>query len=254
MIPKRRSHNILSLSFNGLRSSLRKSQLVAELDDEPIVGDLKTYTQCINHIKNEKWTLLIDDLPTSGFKGLNDTFQQRDEVFDGSSILHFVLKYCPPQSVVSRITEELRDLLDHTDRQGHTPLHVAIKLQTSTLVTLHLIQRSAKACSIQDESDGKTPLHLIFDDAFDKAVQTRNTKKIMAYSVLIEALVDVSPSSLDIEDQNGMCAVEMAIVAEAPMTIVKLLQTAKRCHRRLSSLQSCPHDVPRRRSLTSPSA
>ena len=120
-----------------------------------------------------------------------------------------------------------------------TPLHVAAGTRASAEVIELLAMAHPAACSAQDD-DGKTPLHLachdsceLFEeDGIHNTVSENNNSRTTSYEV-VRALVRANPLCAPIEDMDGMSALEHAILSEAPIKVVKLLQyaTRRQCER-----------------------
>lgn len=94
-----------------------------------------------------------------------------------------------------------------------------------------LAEACPRAVDIQDE-DGKTPLHLACDRACelfegDSRGEDSTTRSGPSYEV-VKTLIQASPLSAPLEDQDGMSALEHAIFSDAPIKVVKLLQYATR--------------------------
>ena len=271
MVPPKRTvfRDIMPSCSNPLRLSLRKQNARTESAQyEPTVtlAPLPSDSQLIiEQIEHRRWSTLADDMTADKLRSLDS---QATNDTDRAPVLHHVLHYDPPLTIVSKVTQVLPESLVRRDSLGRTPLHVAVEKGASHFIVSHLIKSLPQACNVKDH-EGKTPLHRCFDGQY-QCFQRDRRGELTKYelekgSTIVEALVDASPSSLDIEDDSGMCSLELAILSEAPIHIVKLLQRVKRCHRHLESLlKPCterPNDHttelennPRRNSLTSPSA
>ena len=106
-----------------------------------------------------------------------------------------------------------------------------------------LTQAYPDACDIQDV-DGKTPLTLTCDAACelfegDQNSYGRETPSFQVVTVLLKA----SMSSVPLEDNEGMSALEHAIFSDAPIEVVKLLQhvTVRMCEVQQERRQSLEH-------------
>lgn len=220
-----------SMSFSRtLRSFRKKTKNNCDINctahssaDETVMTTFSNEQQIIiDNTKNQQWKLLLINLNSKDLVELDENLCATDE-FDDASLLHFVLHHNPPFSIVSKIVHDIPSSLFRKDRLDRTPLHVAIESGASKYVAGHLAAKNPNACNLVDHQ-GKTPLHRCFDGDLDS----------LPYEVIV-ALVDASPSSLDIEDISGMCAVELAILSEAPMKVIMMLQRAKRCHLRIQN-------------------
>ena len=121
------------------------------------------------------------------------------------------------------------------------PLHVAAGTRAVLPVMKVLTKAYPDACDIQD-SDGKTPLILACDatcELFEGDQDSFKPREPPSFEV-IKAQLKASVSSVPLEDNDGMSALEHAIFSDAPIQVIKLLQfvTRKQCEiqqeRRLS--------------------
>lgn len=81
------------------------------------------------------------------------------------------------------------------------------------------------ACSVQDW-DGKTPLHLACDggcNLFDSEVTDEINIRKPNISV-VSTLIHACPQSVRLDDHDGMNALEHAILSDASVNVVQLLQ------------------------------
>ncbi len=171
----------------------------------------------VSHIRHQRWEPFILALNGTNFQELNECFCATTE-YDDHSILSFALRHNPPFSVIRKIIQARPQCIHEKGSCGQTPLHVAVSSRASKYIVGFLASTYPKACEERDH-DGKTPLHLIFAHKLD-SVSTE----------LAEILVQTSPSSLDVEDNDEMCVLELAILREAPLKIVLLMQRVKRRH------------------------
>lgn len=122
-----------------------------------------------------------------------------------------------------------------TDFSRRTPLHVAVGMQASLLTIETLLELYPDACYMQD-IEGKTPLHLACDGAcklFESDLHDLNVR-IPRFDV-IQTLIDACPESVALEDEDGMSPLEYAILSDAPIKVVELLQfiTREQCELRI---------------------
>ena len=96
----------------------------------------------------------------------------------------------------------------------------------STIETL--LELYPDACYMQD-IEGKTPLHLACDAScklFESNLHDLNVR-IPRFNV-IRTLIYACPESVALEDKVGMSPLEYAILSDAPIKVVELLQFATR--------------------------
>lgn len=160
---------------------------------------------------------------------------------DGQSLLHFCLRKNPPLKIVRKMMEMLPNrvtALRETDCYGRTPLHVAAAFNADPMVIKYLANAHPEACTTPDQ-DGRTPLHLACDssscsddleepEVSKKRPQEDEVKKSPAtpsYDA-VRALLSESLAASTFEDEDGMTALEYAIISDASLEVVTLLQKA----------------------------
>ena len=135
------------------------------------------------------------------------------------SLLHVALQFDAPSSVITQITHSMHSSVLHRDGKDRLPLHIAINKARSSMIS-HLIRLNPKACTHKDDK-GKLPLHRCFDK---KVLRTFKSDQL---TDTVEKLVNVSPETLMVEDQNEMCPIELAILSAAPMETIMFMHHEK---------------------------
>ncbi|KAL7427213.1 hypothetical protein ACHAXM_000745 [Skeletonema potamos] len=148
------------------------------------------------------------------------------EEFHGMTLLHAVARYNPPLTIVAKMIEICPELPSTLDCLGRTPLHVAAGMGASPAVIKLIAHACSAACDAQDE-DGKTPLHFacdssceLFEDDADNKPASRETPNHDS----IRALLSESFHAATIEDMDEMNPVEYAIMSDASLQTIKMLQ------------------------------
>ena len=145
--------------------------------------------------------------------------------FNGMTLLHATVRFDPPISVLKQMIQIYPQALMGEDCLGRTPLHVAAGSGASPLIIKLLTMNYPQACSIQDE-DGRTPLLFACDTSCelfeDDEASPRDPPTLDTVRVLLAGSLD----SVTLEDVDEMNAVEYAIVSDAPIEVVNLLQRA----------------------------
>jgi len=145
------------------------------------------------------------------------------------TILHAAVRFNPPLDTVAQMIRLCPLMTAATDCLGRTPLHVAAGSKASaSLIKLVALACSA-ACEVQDE-DGKTPLHfacesscVLFEDQNDDEDDASNQPPNLES---IRALLSCSIHAATLEDDEEMTPLEHAIMSDASLKTVKLLQAA----------------------------
>lgn len=163
-----------------------------------------------NLIKKRDWDQLSDDLRAHEelreYKGL---------------LLHLALRFDAPLSLISQLTHDAHTSVNHRDDEGRLPLHVAISKVSQLSIISHLLTLNPGACTSVDDQ-GSTPLHTCYDK------KVMHAFKPSQFRQLIGLLVQNSPDSLMIEDRDGRCPIEKAILIEAPLKVILFMSVSKR--------------------------
>ncbi|KAL7533784.1 hypothetical protein ACHAXR_006203 [Thalassiosira sp. AJA248-18] len=174
---------------------------------------------------------------------------------NGLTILHVCARFDPPPQIVKILLELVPESPSCVDCFQRTPLHVAAGTCASLPVIKLLAEAFPQACDIQDD-DGKTPLHMACDSECKIFEGNGDSMRDPPGYDVVEALIHASPLSVLVEDLDDMSALEHAILSDATIQVVGLLQkaTAKQCHahqeingqmnKSTSSLGSLPRSVP----------
>jgi len=150
-----------------------------------------------------------------------------------TTLLHACLRCDPPFAIVCKMVSMLpdrREALRAKDGRGRTPLHLAAACVADPMVTKLLGSADPTACEIADD-DGRTPLHLactaspLRDEGEKLTSPPRTTRDAPSYDV-VRALLSESLAPSLVEDEDGMSALELAIMSDASIEIVSLLQKA----------------------------
>lgn len=135
------------------------------------------------------------------------------------------------------------------DCMGRTPLHVAAGSGASTDVIKLLVANYPTACAIQDV-EGRSPLHFACDSSCQLFEDSRYNSMARVPPSLdtVRVLLLGSLDAVVLEDVDEMNALEYAIVSNAPIEVVTLLQKATQ---RIAKKSSKMNDAPRPCSSTS---
>ena len=152
------------------------------------------------------------------------------------------LRFNPPLDIAAQMIRICPYLPAATDCLKRTPLHVAAGCKASASLIKLIACAHPAACVVQDE-EGKTPLHLACDSSCvlfkdqndDAAVDVDDENDASTYSnqyqeppnhKSIVALLSISLHATTLEDEEEMSPLEHAIMSNASLNTVKLLQTA----------------------------
>jgi len=148
--------------------------------------------------------------------------------FSNMTILHAVCRFRPPASLVRSIVELCPDAPSSKDSIHRTPLHVAAGTGATQSVIEVLVRAFPMACTMPDQ-DGRLPLHMACDSSCrlfedESEGQQRNKPCYGVVSVLLSA----SPSSALLEDADGVCPTEYALLSDSDIETLYLIQRAAR--------------------------
>ena len=157
--------------------------------------------------------------------------------------LHACVRFSPPPHIVQLLIDLVPESPSSVDCLRRCPLHVAAGTRASLSVIQMLTQAYPDACDIQDV-DGKTPLTLTCDAACELFEGDQNSygREPPSFQV-VKILLEASGSSVPLEDNEGMSALEHAIFSDAPIEVIKLLQhvTRRQCEVQQKRRQSLEH-------------
>ncbi|KAL7530743.1 hypothetical protein ACHAXR_006255 [Thalassiosira sp. AJA248-18] len=206
----------------------------------------------ISIINDQNWIALRYAMINNpyAFQSFARTVSNSSEL-NGLTILHACVRFDPPPHIVEILIELVPESPSCVDRLQRTPLHVAAGTRASFPIIKLLAEAFPRACVIQDE-DGMIPLHLACDSACELFEgDGDSTRDPPSYDV-VAMLVHASPLSVLVEDLSDMSALEYAILSDAPIEVIKVLQkeTVKQCQAQQEINVAINNSTP---SLSSPS-
>ena len=148
---------------------------------------------------------------------------------NGMTMLHAAVRYNPPLNIVAQMIRICPDMPATEDCLHRTPLHVAAGSRASASLIKLLACACPSACDVQDV-EGKTPLHFACDSScvlFEEDHDT-DTDDDPPNHKAIAALLLHSTNAVTLEDDEEMSPLEHAIMSNASMETVKLLQRVSR--------------------------
>ncbi len=154
-------------------------------------------------------------------------------MFSFSHRLHACVRYNPPAEIVKILLDLNPEAPACVDVANRTPLHVAVGMHANKSVIETLIRVYPNACATLDW-EGKTPLHLACNGCCDLFEEEEGDNAMsndnMASPCLdtIRTLLNACPLAVVVEDQDGMTALEHAIISDASLKVVELLQITTR--------------------------
>ena len=224
MMPSASNHRNTSSSSHSSRS--KGSQTSRKQGDGASDG-VKAYIKLILHyIEDKNWDAFEKLAMSSAqtFRSTSRRISETDEL-NGMSLLHCCAFYDPPLKLLEKMIKIKPSSLSEQDVLGRTPLHIAVGSGASEDSISLLVASYPRACGCQD-IDGRTPLHFACDSSsrlFEDDDPVRRTPP--SYN-LVRTLLSGCWDSAALEDNEGMNAIEYALVSEADMKTIRLLQKA----------------------------
>lgn len=190
-------------------------------------GDLELVNDIINLLKSQQYgTFLVRYLSSAKtFRAIVKCISTSTQ-YGGMTILHAAVRYEPPLAIVAKMINVCPELPAARDCLGRTPLHVAAGSKVSPLLIRLIAHAYPAACYTVDE-DGKTPLHLACDSScelFEEDGEDNATPLMPPSHDSIQALLSESLKAVTMEDFDEINPIEYAIMSNASLKTVKLLQ------------------------------
>ena len=108
---------------------------------------------------------------------------------------------------------------------NRTPLHIAAGTRANLSTIQLLADAYPAACATLDEG-GKTPLHLACDSACELFEGDEGCDRDPPSYDVVLTIINAWLSAVPWEDKDGTSALEFAILSDAPIKVVRLLQAA----------------------------
>ena len=209
--------------------------------DSMLADVMKYLSYLLGLIESQDWAK-FEEVALSNpktFRFISQSIADCEE-FNGMTLLHACVRYGPPIKLLDQMIKLYPQALKGEDCLGRTPLHVAAGSGASQWVIKLLTVNYPEACNVQDE-DGRTPLHFACDTSCELFEDDQCTPRGPPALNSIRILLSGSLSAVTLEDVDEMNAVEYAIVSDAPMDVVNLLQRAtQRVMKKKTSRPSSP--------------
>ena len=183
---------------------------------------------------------------SAAFRAITNTIGNCPE-FNGMTLLHAIVRCNPPLDVVAKMMDICPDQLAAKDCLGRTPLHVAAGSSAGPRLVKLIAHAYPASCDATDE-DGKTPLHFACDstcELFEDDAARSMPREVCHETV--RALLSESLLAATIEDMDEMNALEYAIMSDAGLMTVRLLQKASYKTLQSISRSSSPGPAPEKR-------
>ena len=200
------------------------------------VTELNPVAVLLRLSQSKEWqvirTLMSTSSPDCLFNLACSITLSSENKLEGMTLLHAVVRSNPPLDIVAKIIRVYPEMLAHRDDFDRTPLHIAADSEVSPMLLKFIARAYPAACDAQDE-DGRTPLHYVCDTSSFSYVLFADTNATPQHQEApkheaIAALLSESLNAATIEDDDEMSPLEHAIMCEASLKTVKLLQVSAR--------------------------
>lgn len=141
------------------------------------------------------------------------------------SILHQACRHQSPLDLIKKIVSLHPDLVYLADSDGRVPLHIASQNGASPDIIAFLCVPKRNTSGVQD-SMGRTALHLACASYCASYTDTMVQPTKKAFTKTVRTLIQSSPATINVEDINGINAVEYAIESDVDLKILRLIQRA----------------------------
>ena len=141
--------------------------------------------------------------------------------------LHCILQYNPPVHVVRKIVETVPNSVNEADCMNRYPIHVALLYGTTPNVLNFLLSLNRKAL-ISIDKEGKTPMHLAVDgyELLNADLSSRFSS-FENFSEVVDILHSIDPSFVTRKDFNEKNAVKYALHKKVDKLVVSKLSSLK---------------------------
>jgi hypothetical protein len=178
--------------------------------------------------------------PTDGGESSSAAVEGPTSLSEAKMAMVYALGKYQTLEETRQIVEHFPGSLEAVNCFKQTALHVACLRGAQPDVVAYICLQHPKACSMQDQN-GKLPLHYLvtqskrffedvamfnswFDDVLEENRQESTTRCIEVYLEMLRTVIKQYTQALGTEDNEEMNPIEVAIVYEAPQTVVCTLQ------------------------------
>mmetsp|Transcript_27511 Transcript_27511/g.59126 ORF Transcript_27511/g.59126 Transcript_27511/m.59126 type:complete len:268 (+) Transcript_27511:53-856(+) len=241
-------HKLLSTSTSTINMPKhnRIANTMASSNSKSMVFDV------LYMIKDQNWkTLELFALSKpKPFQILSESISRCSQ-FNGMTLLHLCAQHDPPINLMQHMINVHPQALGEEDCLGRTPLHVAASSGASSRVIKCFVENYPQACDVQDKF-GRTPLHLACDtssEIFEDGEYQESPKPSRCPPSLgtVRILLSGSLAAVTLDDDDEMNTVEYAILSDAPLAVVKLLQKASQWALRKREMEKSQRTCPMNR-------
>mmetsp|Transcript_4529 Transcript_4529/g.6617 ORF Transcript_4529/g.6617 Transcript_4529/m.6617 type:complete len:307 (+) Transcript_4529:133-1053(+) len=179
-------------------------------------------------IAYERWMDIQELLTTRKDDG---SIIDEDGTVTRELIIHHACSHRAPKDIVLSLSSKYWKSLYHADSDGRFPIHIAAINGAGPDMISFLINANSTSAGIKDAL-GKTPLHYVCEEFLRKNKGTNSLRCHQNMFWTVGLLIKSAPSSVNVEDNEEMNPIELAIGSGAHVGIIKEMQKAsRRCWR-----------------------
>jgi len=216
---------------------------------------VKAYIKLIlYYIESKNWDafekLVVSSAQT--FRSTSRRISAMNEL-NGMTLVHCCAYYDPPLGLLERMVKIMPSSLSERDALGRTPLHIAVGGGAGVDSISFLVASCPRSCGCQD-IDGRTPLHFACDSSSQLFEDDDHVRRDPPSYSLVQILLSGCGDSAALEDGEGMNAIEYALISEADMRTIRLLQRATQRQVRREKEEETRQDHVHRSSTNGPTS
>lgn len=175
-------------------------------------------------IAYERW-MDIQELLTTGKDDVD--IIDEDGAVTRDLIIHHACSHRAPKDILLCLSSRYWKSLYHADSDGRFPIHVAAISGAGPDMISFLINANSASAGVKDAL-GKTPLHYVCEEFLRKNKGTNSLRCHQHMFWAVGLLIQSAPSSVNVEDNEEMNPIELAIESGAHVGIIKEMQKASR--------------------------
>mmetsp|Transcript_6906 Transcript_6906/g.16004 ORF Transcript_6906/g.16004 Transcript_6906/m.16004 type:complete len:329 (-) Transcript_6906:90-1076(-) len=177
-------------------------------------------------ISQRKWSLIDALLSTPDAPRLPVDEPGIDNAVTPDIVVHFAARFQAPLRIISLLSGLYPRSLTSPDMAGRYPIHVAAKWGATPDVIRFLVEAGPSVVGVPD-SAGKTPMHYV-GESYVAHYNSDLYNRSEAMMHVVRMLKTSAPASVNLEDGEGMNAIEYALDSDADIRVIKVMQRACR--------------------------
>lgn len=177
-------------------------------------------------LSQRQWVLLETILSTTSSSDILIDDPSLPHAVTANIVVHFAARFQAPLRIIMQLSRMYPESISSADITNRYPIHVAAKWSATPDVIAFLIKSNPSVVGAPD-STGKTPMHYVGEcylQHFNSVMFSRDDSMLQ----VVRLLKGAAPQSVNLEDDEGMCAIEYALINDANIKVVKTMQRACR--------------------------